>query len=155
MHRQVLIELGPSYFKYIESTSNNPTVLAKLLGFYTIEIRNIESGTIQAKADLLVMENLFFGKKIAKTFDLKGIQGRKVKPTTLGNASKPLFDGDWIEGEAIFRIREPSLTEQCRSTTGPDVIAPPLETRPSGGHQERLRVPVKIKHHGLLAFVGN
>lgn len=96
---QVLIELGPSYFKYMESTSMNPTVLAKLLGFYTIEIRNVESGTVQSKADLLVMENLFFGKKIVKTFDLKGIQGRKVKPKTLGNSSKPLFDGDWIEGQ--------------------------------------------------------
>jgi len=100
-HRQVLIELGPSYFKYVESTAKNPTVLAKLLGFYTIEIRNIESGTIQAKADLLVMENLFFGKKIAKTFDLKGIQGRKVKAATSGTSSKPLFDGDWIEGMTV------------------------------------------------------
>jgi len=96
---QVLIELGPSYFKYVESTVNNPTVLAKLLGFYTIEIRNIESGTVQAKADLLVMENLFFDKKIVKTFDLKGIQGRKVKAATSGNSTKPLFDGDWIEGQ--------------------------------------------------------
>jgi 1-phosphatidylinositol-3-phosphate 5-kinase len=100
-HRQVLIELGPSYFKYMESTANNPTVLAKLLGFYTIEIRNIESGTVQAKADLLVMENLFFDKKIVKTFDLKGIQGRKVKATTSGTSSKPLFDGDWIEGAIV------------------------------------------------------
>jgi 1-phosphatidylinositol-3-phosphate 5-kinase len=100
-YRQVLIELGPSYFKYMESTANNPTVLAKLLGFYTIEIRNVESGTVQAKADLLVMENLFFGKKIVKTFDLKGIQGRKVKATTSGTSTKPLFDGDWIEGVIV------------------------------------------------------
>jgi len=101
-YRQVLIELGPSYFKYMESTANNPTVLAKLLGFYTIEIRNLESGTVQAKADLLVMENLFFDKKIVKTFDLKGIQGRKVKATTSGTSTtKPLFDGDWIEGGIV------------------------------------------------------
>ena len=100
-YRQVLIELGPSYFKYMESTASNPTVLAKLLGFYTIEIRNIESGTVQAKADLLVMENLFFGKKIVKTFDLKGIQGRKVKATTSSTSTKPLFDGDWIEGASF------------------------------------------------------
>jgi hypothetical protein len=78
-YRQVLIELGPSYFKYMESTANNPTVLAKLLGFYTIEIRNVESGTVQAKADLLVMENLFFGKKIVKTFDLKGSKDVKSR----------------------------------------------------------------------------
>ena len=103
-YRQVLMELGPSYFKYMESTTTNPTALAKLLGFYTIEIRNIESGTIQAKADLLVMENLFFNKKIVKTFDLKGIQGRKVKATTLGNSAKPLFDGDWIEGAIACHI---------------------------------------------------
>lgn len=92
--------MGPSYFKYLESTANSPTVLAKLLGFYTIEIRNIESGTVQAKADLLVMENLFFNRKIVKTFDLKGIQGRKVKAATSGT-SKPLFDGDWIEGVIV------------------------------------------------------
>ena len=103
-YRQVLIELGPSYFKYMESTANNPTVLAKLLGFYTIEIRNIESGTVQAKADLLVMENLFFNKNIVKTFDLKGIQGRKVKAATSGASSKPLFDGDWIEGVIVWHI---------------------------------------------------
>ena len=100
-YRQVLIELGPSYFKYMESTAKTPTVLAKLLGFYTIEIRNVESGTVQAKADLLVMENLFFNKKVVKTFDLKGIQGRKVKAATSGTSSKPLFDGDWIEGIVV------------------------------------------------------
>ncbi|KAI0738229.1 hypothetical protein C8Q80DRAFT_1292532 [Daedaleopsis nitida] len=95
---QVLIDLGPSYFKYMEATANRPTVLAKLLGFYTVEIRNLESGATQAKADLLVMENLFYDQKIAKTFDLKGIQGRKVKAST-GVNSKTLFDGEWIEGQ--------------------------------------------------------
>lgn len=91
-----MIELGPSYFKYMEATTSKPTVLAKLLGFYTVEIKNLESGTTQAKADLLVMENLFYDQKISKTFDLKGIQGRKVKST--GSGSKTLFDGEWIEG---------------------------------------------------------
>ncbi|KAI0710732.1 hypothetical protein C8Q76DRAFT_678336 [Earliella scabrosa] len=95
---QVLIDLGPSYFKYMEATTNRPTVLAKLLGFYTVEIRNLESGTTQAKADLLVMENLFYNRKITKTFDLKGIQGRKVKASS-GSNSKTLFDGEWIEGQ--------------------------------------------------------
>ena len=93
----MLIDLGPSYFKYMESTATRPTVLAKLLGFYTVEIRYAESGTTQAKADLLVMENLFYDRKISKTFDLKGIQGRKVKASTGAN-SKTLFDGEWIEG---------------------------------------------------------
>lgn len=96
LYSQVLIDLGPSYFRYMDSTATKPSVLAKLLGFYTIEIRNLESGTTQARADLLVMENLFYGQKISKTFDLKGIQGRKVKASN--TTSKTLFDGEWIEG---------------------------------------------------------
>ncbi|KAJ6475055.1 hypothetical protein C8R47DRAFT_1143386 [Mycena vitilis] len=98
---QVLIELAPSYFRYMDATANRATVLAKLIGFYTIEIRNLESGTVQSKADLLVMENLFYDQKIVKTFDLKGIQGRKVKPSASGTArdTKTLFDGEWIEGQ--------------------------------------------------------
>lgn len=83
----------------METTSGEPTVLAKLLGFYTVEIKNIESGHTQAKADLLLMENLFFGQKIGKTFDLKGIQGRRVKPGSNNDSgNRTLFDGEWIEG---------------------------------------------------------
>ena len=139
----------------MESTTTNPTALAKLLGFYTIEIRNIESGTVQAKADLLVMENLFFNKKIVKTFDLKGIQGRKVKATTLGNSSKPLFDGDWIEGAIVCHVGSHLFTNQRRPTTGSNVITPRFETSPAGSDHERLGVPIEIKHYGLLAFDWN
>jgi len=96
LYRQVLIELAPSYFRYMDATASKATVLAKLLGFYTIKIENLETGAVQSKADLLVMENLFYDQNISKTFDLKGIQGRKVK--TQGNTSKTLFDGEWIEG---------------------------------------------------------
>ncbi|KAI0701295.1 hypothetical protein BC835DRAFT_236879 [Cytidiella melzeri] len=95
----VLIELGPTYFRHMDATANKPTVLAKLLGFYTVEIRNLETGSTQAKADLLVMENLFYKQNIVKTFDLKGIQGRKVKAASSDSGSKTLFDGDWIEGQ--------------------------------------------------------
>jgi 1-phosphatidylinositol-3-phosphate 5-kinase len=102
LNRQVLIELAPFYFRYMDSTASKPTVLAKLLGFYTVEIKNLDTGTTKAKADLLVMENLFYYQKVAKTFDLKGIQGRKVKagtgPSDSTKSSKTLFDGEWIEG---------------------------------------------------------
>ncbi|KZV71492.1 hypothetical protein PENSPDRAFT_751730 [Peniophora sp. CONT] len=94
---QVLIDLAPSYFKHMGQTATRASLLAKLLGFYTVEIRNLETGNVQARTDLLVMENLFFKQKIAKTFDLKGIQGRKVKTDV--NTSKTLFDGEWIEGQ--------------------------------------------------------
>ena len=79
---------------HMESTATRSSILAKLLGFYTVEVRNLETGTVLAKADLLVMENIFYSQTPTKTFDLKGIQGRKVK-----TSSKTLFDSEWIEGE--------------------------------------------------------
>ncbi|RDB21822.1 hypothetical protein Hypma_010794 [Hypsizygus marmoreus] len=107
---QVLIELAPSYFRYVDATASKATILAKMIGFYTIEIRNLETGAVQSKADLLVMENLFYDQKVAKTFDLKGIQGRKVKPATgvkVSQNPKTLFDGEWIEGQqrALMLVR--------------------------------------------------
>jgi 1-phosphatidylinositol-3-phosphate 5-kinase len=83
----------------MESTASRASILAKLLGFYTVEVRNLETGNVLAKADLLVMENVFHGQKPTKTFDLKGIQGRKVKASSNSSASKTLFDSEWIEGE--------------------------------------------------------
>lgn len=86
----------------MDATASKATVLAKLIGFYTVEIRNLETGNVQSKADLLVMENLFYAQMVSKTFDLKGIQGRKVKAGSnsagSGQTTKTLFDGEWIEG---------------------------------------------------------
>lgn len=96
---QVLIELGPSYFRYMDKTAKKPSVMAKLLGFFTVELKNLETGAVQSKADLLIMENLFYERKISQTFDLKGIEGRKVKPSGKGPQSKTLFDGEWLEGQ--------------------------------------------------------
>ncbi|TFK21691.1 hypothetical protein FA15DRAFT_672317 [Coprinopsis marcescibilis] len=118
---QFLIDLAPAYFRYMDSTANKATALAKLLGFYTIEIRNLETGNVQSKVDLLVMENLFYGQQVTKTFDLKGIQGRKVKPTNKnGGTTKTLFDGEWIEGQqkTLMLVRPHSklvLTSALRS----------------------------------------
>jgi 1-phosphatidylinositol-3-phosphate 5-kinase len=89
----------------MDSTANRASILAKLLGFYTIEVRNLETGAVQAKADLLVMENLFYSQKPTKTFDLKGIQGRKVKASSNSAASKTLFDSEWIEGKRFLTLR--------------------------------------------------
>ena len=131
----MLIDLGPSYFKYMEATTNKPTVLAKLLGFYTVEIRNLESGTTQAKADLLVMENLFYNRKITKTFDLKGIQGRKVKASS-GSNSKTLFDGEWIEGTSHGSdALQADAGSLCRPATCAHSCTAPLEGRVAGGDQ--------------------
>jgi len=119
--RQVLIELAPSYFLHMESTASRASILAKLLGFYTVEVRNLETGTVLAKADLLVMENLFNGQKPTKTFDLKGIQGRTVKARSNSSASKTLFDSEWIEGEFLVILSStfgPLIDDGVRFTAG-------------------------------------
>jgi 1-phosphatidylinositol-3-phosphate 5-kinase len=98
--------MAPSYFRYIDSTHSKASVLAKMLGFYTIEIKNLETGATQTRADVLVMENLMFGRTITQTFDLKGIKGRKVKPGGKGKGTTQ-FDGEWIEGasRALLLVR--------------------------------------------------
>jgi 1-phosphatidylinositol-3-phosphate 5-kinase len=93
----------------MDATTSKATVLAKMIGFYTIEIRNLETGAVQSRSDLLVMENLFYDQKVAKTFDLKGIQGRKVKTSggiKAPQTSKTLFDGEWIEGQFQYYLTQ-------------------------------------------------
>ncbi|KIO23123.1 hypothetical protein M407DRAFT_27362 [Tulasnella calospora MUT 4182] len=84
---QVLLELAPSYFRYMDMTASHASVLAKLMGFYTIEVQTLDP-KVKMKADLLVMENLFWNLNVApgRTFDLKGIAGRKVKRPKAGGA---------------------------------------------------------------------
>jgi hypothetical protein len=135
---QVLLELAPSYFRYMDATASKATVLAKMMGFYTIEIRNLETGAVQSKADLLVMENLFYDQKVVKTFDLKGIQGRKVKAAKLPQTSKTLFDGEWIEGWRFSSYNVATCTDQIipRATKDTDACPATLEGGASGSDQE-------------------
>lgn len=93
----------------MNQTVSKSTALAKFVGFYTVEVRNLDSGTTMHKADLVVMENLFFDRHIERTFDLKGIQGRKVKAKGGVAAPKTLFDEEWREGE--------SMPYACRALT--------------------------------------
>ena len=91
----------------MESTASKASLLAKLLGFYTVEIRNLENGTIQAKADLLVMENLFYDHNPNRRFDLKGsMRNRKIEPT--GQSDEVLLDENLVETifESPLFVRE-------------------------------------------------
>nr|CAD1818137.1 unnamed protein product [Ananas comosus var. bracteatus] len=64
------LKFGPDYFKYISSLeSGSQTCLARILGIY--QVKQIKNGK-EMKIDLLVMENLFFGHNISRTYDLKG-----------------------------------------------------------------------------------
>ncbi|KAJ3413991.1 1-phosphatidylinositol-3-phosphate 5-kinase [Chytridiales sp. JEL 0842] len=62
-----LLKFAPSYFTYISEAFFHklPTVLAKILGFYRIAFKNPVTGK-SMRMDLLVMENLFYDRKISR-----------------------------------------------------------------------------------------
>uniref|UniRef100_A0A8C7GCP7 1-phosphatidylinositol 3-phosphate 5-kinase n=1 Tax=Oncorhynchus kisutch TaxID=8019 RepID=A0A8C7GCP7_ONCKI len=78
---QSFLDFAPHYFTYITGAvqQKRPTALAKILGVYRIGYKNSQNNS-EKKLDLLVMENLFYGRKMAQVFDLKGsLRNRNVK----------------------------------------------------------------------------
>ncbi|KAI5312825.1 hypothetical protein L3X38_041999 [Prunus dulcis] len=68
-----LNRFAEDYFKYVnESFDNgNQTCLAKVLGIYQVVLKQTKSGK-EMRHDLMVMENLTFGRNIVRQYDLKG-----------------------------------------------------------------------------------
>lgn len=91
------LSFAPSYFDYMARAffHDLPTVIAKLLGFYQILIRNTITG-VTVKMDVLVMENLFYQRKNLRIFDLKGsMRNRHVQQT--GKDDEVLLDENMVE----------------------------------------------------------
>ncbi|PPD68507.1 hypothetical protein GOBAR_DD34618 [Gossypium barbadense] len=61
------------YFKYMNQSfeSGSQTCLAKVLGIYQVIVRQPKTGK-ETRHDLMVMENLTFGRNITRQYDLKG-----------------------------------------------------------------------------------
>lgn len=91
------VSIAPFYFKYISQSTFNTltTAIAKIFGFYQIEIKNSVSGKT-FKMDFLIMENLFYNRKCSRIFDLKGsMRNRHVQQT--GKENEVLLDENMIE----------------------------------------------------------
>jgi 1-phosphatidylinositol-3-phosphate 5-kinase len=97
---QSFLEFTPQYVQYITDNIQNKvlinflffllvfflkiylkkaTALAKILGAYQICL--MKNTTISSKAvkmDVIVMENLFYGKKFSQVFDLKGSERNRM-----------------------------------------------------------------------------
>ncbi|XP_073394544.1 1-phosphatidylinositol-3-phosphate 5-kinase FAB1A [Physcomitrium patens] len=86
------LEFAPQYFRYLWETmsSDSPTCLAKILGFYTVSVK---SGYEKKDMDLLVMENLTYGKTISRMYDLKGSLRSRYNSDITG----PLLDQNLLE----------------------------------------------------------
>jgi len=76
-------EFAPRYFDYITNAhaNNQPTALAKIVGVYKIGYQNSKTGAAM-KQDLLVMENLFYDRKVTQIFDLKGSARNRLVSTS-------------------------------------------------------------------------
>lgn len=75
---QMFLESAPAYFEYLSKAFFHglPTVLCKIVGVYQIGIHNRVTGK-RSMEQVAVMQNIFYNKKISKTFDLKGsLRGR-------------------------------------------------------------------------------
>ncbi|KAK9241054.1 hypothetical protein V1525DRAFT_447599 [Lipomyces kononenkoae] len=91
------INFAPSYFQYMAQVffHDLPSVIAKIMGFYQVQVRNPITNK-SMKMDVIVMENLFYDRKLSRIFDLKGsMRNRHVEQT--GKANEVLLDENMVE----------------------------------------------------------
>ncbi|CAO3584071.1 unnamed protein product [Absidia cylindrospora] len=93
--KDAFLRFAPKYFDYIKESDSAPSILAKIFGFYSVQIRDLNEKKELLNMDVLVMEQLFYGQSIDKTFDFKGIPDRQVDEERRNQQHTTLWDGDW------------------------------------------------------------
>ena len=94
---QAFLRFAPAYFQIMSESlfHDLPSVIAKMLGFYQIIIKNPATG-IEFNWFLLVMENLFYDRSPTRIFDLKGsMRNRRIQST--GEKNEVLLDENMVE----------------------------------------------------------
>ncbi|KAL0696367.1 hypothetical protein Bca4012_063547 [Brassica carinata] len=91
------VTFAPEYFKYMKDSYDlgNQTCLAKVLGIYQVTVRQPKSGK-EIRHDLMVMENLSFGRKITRQYDLKGALHARFTATSGNGAEDVLLDQNFV-----------------------------------------------------------
>ncbi|CAN4115567.1 unnamed protein product [Withania somnifera] len=91
------IKFAPAYFNYLSESisSGSPTSLAKILGIYQVTSKHLKGGK-ESKMDVLVMENLLYGRSLTRLYDLKGSSRSRYNPDSSGS-NKVLLDQNLIE----------------------------------------------------------
>ncbi|TQV96383.1 hypothetical protein V2A60_003206 [Cordyceps javanica] len=91
------LNFAPGYFGIMAEAlfHDLPSVIAKMLGFFQVIIKNPITGT-DVKLDLVLMENLFYDRSPTRIFDLKGsMRNRKIQST--GEQNEVLLDENMVE----------------------------------------------------------
>ena len=94
---QAFLRFAPAYFQIMSEALFHelPSVIAKMLGFYQIIIKNPVTG-VEFNWFLLVMENLFYDRSPTRIFDLKGsMRNRRIQST--GEQNEVLLDENMVE----------------------------------------------------------
>ena len=94
---QAFLRFAPAYFRIMSEALFHalPSVIAKMLGFYQIVIRNPVTG-VEFNWFVLVMENLFYDRSPTRIFDLKGsMRNRRIQST--GEQNEVLLDENMVE----------------------------------------------------------
>lgn len=95
---QAFLKFAPAYFRIMSESLFHelPSVIAKMLGFYQIIIKNPATG-VEFNWFLLVMENLFYDRsQLTRIFDLKGsMRNRRIQST--GEQNEVLLDENMVE----------------------------------------------------------
>jgi 1-phosphatidylinositol-3-phosphate 5-kinase len=91
------LEFAPHYFSHLcdSLNSGSPTCLAKILGFYTVTVKQAR-GAKEKEVDLLVMENLLYGRRTTRLYDLKGSSRSRYNADASG-INKVLLDQNLLE----------------------------------------------------------
>ncbi|XP_022773471.1 putative 1-phosphatidylinositol-3-phosphate 5-kinase FAB1D isoform X2 [Durio zibethinus] len=84
------------YFKYMNQSfeSGSQTCLAKILGIYQVIVRQPKTGK-ESRHDLMVMENLTFGRNITRQYDLKGALHARFSSSASGSGDV-LLDQNFV-----------------------------------------------------------
>ncbi|XP_023535373.1 putative 1-phosphatidylinositol-3-phosphate 5-kinase FAB1D [Cucurbita pepo subsp. pepo] len=90
------MKFAPDYFKYINESFDmgNQSCLAKVLGIYQVTVRDPKSGK-EVRHELMVMENLSFGRNIIRQYDLKGALHARYNPAT-NDFGEVLLDQNFV-----------------------------------------------------------
>lgn len=90
------MKFAGEYFKYMKESfeMGNQTCLAKVLGVHQVIVRHMKSGK-ETRHDLMVMENLTFGRNITRQYDLKGALHARYN-TTASNPGDVLLDQNFV-----------------------------------------------------------
>ncbi|KAL8459581.1 hypothetical protein ACS0TY_036908 [Phlomoides rotata] len=91
------VKFAMNYFEYMNQCYElgNQTCLAKILGIYQVIIRATRNGK-ETRQDVVVMENLSFGRHIARQYDLKGALHARFTSAGNNDSGEVLLDQNFV-----------------------------------------------------------